>query len=315
MSKQETPKSCGPTQRFRGMMPIMATAVTPSGSVDEASQRRIVQYCLQCGAVAIGHFGIASEFHKISHRDRHRLIELIIDEVDNRVPVFIGVTSPGTRISTDYAREAEALGAELIMSALPSMVAPEPDAALAYFDALSQATALPIIIQDTPSTSSTLTVDLMWRMARQIERIEHVKAEGTGFLQKTAELLRRSKGQLSVIGGAGGRHLIHLLRLGVTAFMTGTEALELHGGAVTAYLNGDEDQAAELYFTRILPYLEFYWDYSEELLKLMLHERGVIDCPDVIAPRASAPVGDAERRELNWVLDRIGWRKSWPRDW
>ena len=301
-----------PSRRFRGMMPIMPTAVTPTGELDEASQRRVVQYCLKCGAVAIGHFGIASEYHKIANRDRRRLIELIVDEVAGRVPVFIGVTSPSVDISLAYAREAQQLGAEMIMASLPDVDVPDGDGALAFYAALSRATSLPIIIQDTPASSATLTAELLWRMAREIDRIEHVKAEGKSFLAQTARLVQLSGGTLSVIGGAGGRHLVHLLRLGVTAFMTGTEALELHGAAVEAYLKGDHDRSSDIYFQQILPYLQFYLDYPEELLKSMLHARGVIDCPQVIAPPASARMTDVERREFDWILDRIGWRKTWP---
>ena len=55
---------------FHGMMLILPTAITPDGRIDEKSQRRLVQYALQCGAVAIRHFGFASEFHKISYGDR-----------------------------------------------------------------------------------------------------------------------------------------------------------------------------------------------------------------------------------------------------
>lgn len=297
--------------RFRGMMPIMPTAITTNGSLDEESQRRIVQYCIEGNAAAIGHFGIASEFHKISHHDRRRLTELIIEEVAGRVPVFIGVTSPAVNISLDYARQAEQQGANLILSALPWMDVPEPDAACAYFAALARVTSLPIIVQDTPASSATLTAERLWRMSNEIERIEHVKAEGNDFLAKSAALLQLSQGTLSVIGGAGGRHLIHLLRLGVTALMTGTEALELHGEAVSAFLNGDEPRAARIYFQQILPYLEFYLDYPEELLKWMLHQRGIIECPDVILPRGCAPMSDVQRREFQWVLDQIGWRKTW----
>jgi hypothetical protein len=56
----------------------------------------------------------------------------------------------------------------------------------------------------------------------------------------------------------------------------------------------------------------FYADYSEELLKHLLHLRGVIDCPNVIAPRANPPMSETEWRELDWVLDRIGYKKHWP---
>ncbi len=297
---------------FVGMMPIMPTAVTEQGTLDESSQRRLVQYCLKCGAVAIGHFGIASEFHKVSESDRRRLTEMIVDETAGAAPVFIGVTAPGVRTALDYAREAEQLGADLILAALPYVDLPDTAGAYDYYAALADATALPIIVQDTPASSGILTADLLWRMVQEIPGVQHVKAEGKNFLTKTADLLRLSGGDISVIGGAGGRHLLHLLRLGVTAFMTGTEALELHAGALNAYLNGDPECAAQIYIEQILPYLEFYLDYPEELLKVMLHQRGVIDCPDVLAPPAAAAMSDVERAELDWVLDRIGWRKQWP---
>ncbi len=299
-------------QFIRGMMPIMPTAITQQATIDETSQRRLVQYCLQCGAVAIGHFGIASEFHKIPDHARRQLTEIIVEETAGRAPVFMGVTAPGVGTSLNYARQAEDLGADLIMAALPYVDLPNADGAFDYYAALSEATSLPIIIQDTPASSSILTADLLWRMDQEIPGVQHVKAEGKNFLAKTAKLLELSDGNISVIGGAGGRHLLHLLRLGVTAFMTGTEALDLHGAAVSAHLAGETERAAKIYFDQILPYLEFYLDYPEELLKSMLHERGVIDCPDVLAPPASVPMSEVERAEFAWVLDRIGWRIQWP---
>ena len=92
MTTSETTKT--PRPPFRGMTPILPTAITESGDLDQASQRRLVQYALKCGAVAIGHFGFASEFFKIPDVDPRRLIEVIVDEVNGRVPVFIGVTAP-----------------------------------------------------------------------------------------------------------------------------------------------------------------------------------------------------------------------------
>ncbi|WP_339910959.1 dihydrodipicolinate synthase family protein [Symmachiella dynata] len=297
---------------LRGMMPILPTAITREGAIDEASQRRLVQYCLKCGAVAIGHFGIASEFHKIPDHARQSLTEMIVDEVAGRVPVFLGVTAPGVGTSLNYARQAEQLGADMIMAALPYVDLPDAEGAFECYASLSEATTLPIIIQDTPASSSILTAQLLWRMDQEIAGVQHVKAEGKNFVTKTAQLLELSGGTISVIGGAGGKHLLHLLRLGVTAFMTGTEALDLHAAAVHTHLEGETEQAAKIYVEQILPYLQFYLDYSEELLKTMLHERGVIDCPDVLAPPAAPAMSAVEQAELDWILDRIGWRKRWP---
>ena len=294
---------------FKGMMPIMPTAITESCELDEASQRRVIRYCLDCGATAIGHFGYASEFHKIADRQRRRLIEVIVGEVAGRVPVFIGVTATAVHIAVQYAKEAESLGANLVMATLPYVNVPGPDGAFAYYAELSDATSLPIIVQDAGHCSGVLSADLMLRMFDEIEHVHYVKAEGTNFLAKTAALIEGGQGRLPVIGGAGGKHLIHMLRLGVTAFMTGTEALDLHGAVVSAFLDGNEVQAAEIYYGKVLPYLEFYLDYSSELLKAMLHRRGLLACPKVIPPSGTAPMSKVEWREFEWVLDRIGFAK------
>ncbi len=163
----------GPSRSFRGMMPILPTAVTPNGLLDESSQRRLVDYCLEHQAVAIGHFGIASEYHKVSDRDRTRLIRLIVKHVAGRVPVFIGVTAPGVGIAVNYAKEAQQLGADLIMAALPTVNVPDPDGACEYYGAIADAVSLPIIVQDTPASSSILTAELLRRMVREIPGVQH----------------------------------------------------------------------------------------------------------------------------------------------
>ncbi|HEO71557.1 MAG TPA: dihydrodipicolinate synthase family protein, partial [Candidatus Hydrogenedentes bacterium] len=152
---------------FRGMMPLMPTAVNESGALDEISQRRVIEYCLQCGAVAIGHFGYASEFHKVSGAQRRRLIELIVETVDGRAPVFIGVTAPAVHMTVEFAKEAQDLGADLLMATLPYVDVPDAEGAFRYYAAISNAADLPIIIQDAGHSSHILTAGLLLRMYRE----------------------------------------------------------------------------------------------------------------------------------------------------
>ncbi len=295
---------------FRGMMPILPTTITESGQIDETSQRRLVQYCLACGAAAIGHFGFASEFFKLSDADRRRITEIVVDETAGRVPVFIGVTAASDRIAVEYAKQAESLGADLLMAAIPYVSVPDQDGVYDYYRQVAEATSLPVIVQDTPLSAAMLSPDMVFRMFTEIENIQYIKAEGTDFLAKSARLMELSEGRMPVIGGFGGKHMIHMLRVGVTSFMTGTEMLDLHAAVLKAYLAGEEEAAAKLYFERLLPYFVFYDTYSEELLKQMLHMRGIIDCAKIIPPaRASRPMSQVEWDEFRWVLDRIGFEK------
>lgn len=299
---------------FRGMMPIMATPVDNNYKVDIVSQRRHVDYCIQCGAVAVGHFAHASEFKKISDADRSHLLEVVVDQVKGRVPFFAGVTGKTSAETIKYAKEAEKKGADIIMTSLPYVDQPDQAGTLTMFKDLASAVTTPIIIQDTGRTAHILTPDLVMQIARQTGQIHSVKAESADFLTKTSQLLEQFDGTMQVIGGAGGKHMISLLRLGVTAFMTGTEAVEFHTAAVAAYLRGDEKKAAFIYYNKILPYFMFYaagnWKRN---LKMMLHMRGIIDTPNMLQPDDTEPAyGKIVMDEYLWTLENIGWNKKWP---
>lgn len=301
-----------PLPPFRGMMPILPTAITESGDMDEPSTRRLVEYCIKCGAVAIGHLGGASEFSKVADDDRRKLIKMVVDQAKGRVPVFIGATAPATRAAVNYAKEAEDLGANMLMVGIPYTFPPSAAEVWDYYAAISDAVSLPIMVQDTPNSNAILTVDYIGKMYDEMKNIQLVKAEGTGFLTKTKALMERFEGRMAVIGGAGGLHMIHLLRLGVTAFITGTEALDLHASVVHTYLDGDEDAAARIYFERLLPYLMFYRDHNRELLKEILFRRGIIDCPKVIPPVGKSRMTPVEWQEFDWIMERIGLTNKWP---
>jgi len=298
---------------FRGMMPILPTPVSADGELDGPSLRRLVQYALKCGAVAIGHLGGASEYQKVADDQRVRITEVVVAEAAGRVPVFIGVAAPAIRTALQYARQAERIGADLLMAGVPWVEVPDSRGVFDYYRALSDAVSLPIIVQDTSLSDAVLTPDFMLRLATEVEHCRYAKLEGSRFLNKIAAVQEAVGERMQVIGGAGGKHLIHMLRLGVTAYMTGTEALDIHGAVVRAYLEGDEDEAARIYYERLLPYLMFYMEYNRELLKGMLHRRGVMDCPAVIPPGRSSVMSEIERREFEWVLARIGFdRQHWP---
>lgn len=287
-------------------MPILPTPITPDQRIDEASLHSLVRYCLDCGAAAIGHFGFASEFFKLGEAQREQVSRVVIEAVGGRVPVFLGVTAPSDTLAVSYAEKAHALGADMLMAAIPYVNVPDTRGMCDYYRRLADATPLPIILQDTPTSAPMLTAEVAQKLADELPTVQYIKAEGNDFLTKSAGIMERCGERLPVIGGFGGKFMIHMLRLGVTSFMTGTEALDLHNAVIRTFLSGDEEAAAKLYFERLLPYFVFYDMHPEQLLKQMLQQRGVISHPDIIHPRAAQPMSDVQQREFAWVLKRVG---------
>src|ERR1700752_5530646 len=73
--------------QLEGVYPILNTTFHDDGSLDLASQARLVNHLLEAGAHGLGLFGNASEGYALSVDERRRLLTLITREVNERIPL------------------------------------------------------------------------------------------------------------------------------------------------------------------------------------------------------------------------------------
>lgn len=290
---------------FKGMMPILPSVLHEDGSPDLEAQGRLVEYVISCGAVAVGHMAGASEYYKISEYDRGPMIRALADQVGGRVPVFIGTTDVARKTALRQAEEAADQGADLIMVCSPIVGNMSENDLLRYYEDVGKATELPVIMQDTGASSGKYSADFMLRAIDRVPNIGYVKAEGVNCLPKAKRLIETLDGEVQVIGGSGGFEMPTLLRLGVTAFMTGTECVDVHDDCIRTFFAGEEEKAEQLYHLTILSYLRFFTVESRFALKHMLCRRGVLDNTVLPFPVEAAEPDPFLVAELDRTLDRI----------
>ncbi len=287
-----------------GMTPILPTLVKEDGTPDLEAQGRVVDYLLQCGAVAIGHMGGASEYMKVSEYDRAAYLDALIQQVGGRAKVFIGVTDIARRTMLRRAEYAQKIGADMIMCCSPVGVRFSRNDMLQLYEELGRAVTLPLIVQDVGDSAPVFTADMILEVIGRVPTVGYVKSEGIDFYPKACQLLHDAGDTVQVIGGSAGYAMPSLLRLGIRAFMTGTECLDVHADVVNAHLRGEIDRAETLYENTMLPYLYFYnqnWPYY---LKYMLMRRGVLPAVRPNFPEEITP-SPALTAELDRVLERI----------
>jgi len=261
---------------FRGQMPILPTTIHEDGSLDLDSLRNVVDYCMDNNAAAIGHLGGASEYFKVGAKQREEIISTVVERVNGRAPVFIGTTDLSLADSLENARIAQKLGADLLMVCSPIFGKMKQDRLFDYYKAVADVCDLPIIVQDTGASSACYDAEFILRLGEAIPTCLYAKAEGDGFLEKTQALIAGAGDRMQIIGGAAGFHMIQLLRLGVTAYMTGTEAAEIHNDVIFRWLRGDREGAMDVYYARLLPYLALFNMNNRFFLKYMLYKRGIL---------------------------------------
>lgn len=291
--------------QIKGMMPILPTLVDAAGEPDLKAQGRVVEYLIESGAVAIGHMCGASEYGKVSEYDRDPILRTLDEQVAGRVPIFIGTTDYTHKTSLKRAEAAKAQGASMIMVCSPPAGVLTREDLIRYYEDVGSVTDLPIIVQDTGASSGRYTADTILEICDRVKTVGYVKSEGINCLPKTKELLNAFGGSIQIIGGSAGYAMPTLLRLGITAFMTGTECTDVHNDVIQAYFAGDEKKADMLYHMTILSYLYFYVQNNRYFLKYMLKRRGLIDEVYLPFPNENGVPDPFITAELDRTLDRI----------
>ena len=267
------------------MYPIVNTTFHADGSLDVDSQLRLVEYLMESGAHGLGLFGNASEGYALGEDERRELLIAIARQVAGRVPLVVSTGATGTELAVRAAKTAQDLGAQMLMVLPPYYLKPGADGILYYFDAISKAIQIPIMVQDAPLMSGvTMPAALLARMARDIEHVRLVKVEAPPTAPKFTQTLE-SKPPITLFGGLNGNFLIEEYDRGSRGVMPGSDMIPQFVRIWAALEAGRRAQAwAE--FTRILPLIRFQLQpgLGVSAMKHNLVARGVIACAAVRHP-------------------------------
>ena len=245
------------TQPLCGVYPIANTPFHDDGSVDFESQDRLIDYLLDQGAHGLGLFGNASEGYTLSSSERIELMKRIAKRVNGRVPLVASSGHTGTDAAVELSKEIEDLGADCLMVLPPYFLKTDGDGLLHYFNAISKAVSIPIMVQDAPlMTQVAMPPALLARMGREIENVKYVKVEAPPTPSKFTAVARQAAGSLTLFGGLNCQFFIEEWQRGARGQMPGSDRTRDLVDIWNHLESGDLDAAWAL-FTRVLPLLRF----------------------------------------------------------
>ena len=244
-------------KNLSGVYPIATTPFHSDGSVDFDSQDRLIDYLLDQGAHGLGLFGNASEGYTLSASERIELMRRIAKRVNGRVPLVASSGHTGTDAAVELSKEMEDLGADCLMVLPPYFLKTDGDGLLHYFNAISNAVNIPIMVQDAPlMTQVAMPPALLARMGREIENVKYVKVEAPPTPSKFTAIAKLAAGSLTLFGGLNCQFFIEEWRRGARGQMPGSDRTRDLVGIWNQLESGELDAAWAL-FTRILPLLRF----------------------------------------------------------
>ncbi|WP_420398548.1 dihydrodipicolinate synthase family protein [Marinovum algicola] len=234
-------------QPLTGILPVAPTPFHADGAIDTEGMTRVLDCMIDQGVDAICILANYSEQFVLSDEERATLTRFSLEHVAGRVPVIVTTSHFSTQVVVDRAREAEALGAAMLMMMPPYHgvgLVPGEAAIFEHFAAASDAVSIPIMVQDAPLSGATLPVPLLVRMAKEIENVSYFKMETPFAADKLAALIEA--GGEHIVGPFDGEEAVTLLAdldAGCTGTMTSALQPELIRPIVTEYRAGNVDAA------------------------------------------------------------------------
>jgi len=281
---------------LEGVFPILATTFHDDGSLDQASQTKLVHHLVAQGAHGLGLFGNASEGYALSDAERITLLKLVRDATN--LPLVVSTGHSGTGLAAELSRKAEDLGADALMVLPPSFMKTDADGLMFYYETISKAVNIPIMVQDAPlMTQVAMPASLLAKMGRHIEHVEYAKVEAPPTAPKIGALE-----DITAFGGLNGNFFIEEYQRGARGMMPGSDMTDSFVSVWKSLESGDRPAAWKT-FTRILPLIRFELQpgLGVSAMKHNLKAAGVIASSHVRHPTGT--VDKIGLAELDFLCD------------
>ncbi len=181
------------TQSWAGCHVPIITPFKDDLSIDETGLRRLVNYYIEeVGCDGLVPCGTTGESPTLDNREHSRVIEIVVDETGGRVPVIAGTGSNSTKEAIEMTKHAEGIGASASLQVCPYYNRPTQDGLLRHFEAIANATKLPLFIYNIPSRSARLIEAKTMIALSKIDNIVGMK-DACGDLTTTMEIIRATR--------------------------------------------------------------------------------------------------------------------------
>ena len=137
--------------RPTGSWVAMPTPYNADGSIDFGGFKTLIDRQIQYGTSELFLMGSAGENTMLALDERREIVRRIVKMTKGRIPVFFGSTLPTTDASVEFAKFAEAEGADGLIFTVPAYLLPPQAAVLDYFRACMGAVQIPVGVYNNPT--------------------------------------------------------------------------------------------------------------------------------------------------------------------
>jgi 4-hydroxy-tetrahydrodipicolinate synthase len=134
---------------FKGLFPATVLPMTQDAQIDEPALRHYMRHLAKTTIHGVAINVDTGEAAHLSHEERTRVIEIVVDEIGDRLPVIAGLPAQYTAQAVAYGRDYKAAGASalLVFPVSAYQGTPlDPELVVRYHAAVGDGVGLPLVL-------------------------------------------------------------------------------------------------------------------------------------------------------------------------
>lgn len=197
---------------FTGAGVAIVTPMNPDESINFDRLGQIIDNQIENGTDAIVICGTTGESATMTDQEHVDCIEYAVKRVNDRVPVIAGAGSNHTSYAVWMSKEAKRVGADALLHVTPYYNKTSQTGLIRHFNAVADATDLPIILYNVPSRTGVNITPATYRELAKHPNIVAAK-EASGNISQIAQIAQACGDELDLYSGNDDQ-IVPLLSLG-----------------------------------------------------------------------------------------------------
>ena len=197
---------------FTGAGVAIVTPMNPDESINFDRLGQIIDNQIENGTDAIVICGTTGESATMTDQEHVDCIEYAVKRVNGRVPVIAGAGSNHTSYAVWMSKEAKRVGADALLHVTPYYNKTSQTGLIRHFNAVADATDLPIILYNVPSRTGVNITPATYRELAKHPNIVAAK-EASGNISQIAQIAQACVDELDLYSGNDDQ-IVPLLSLG-----------------------------------------------------------------------------------------------------
>lgn len=263
--------------KFRGTGVAMITPFHKQGTIDFTALERLIEYLIANGVNYLVVQGTTAETSTLNREEKNALAQFVVDIVNKRVPLVIGIGGNSTQEVINTIRLNSLDGYDAILSVTPYYNKPQQRGLYLHYKSIATVSPLPIILYNVPSrTSVNMKPEITLQLAHEFDNIIGVK-EASGNIEQIIDIIRNKPSDFLVISGDD---LLTLPLLGMGAdgviSVIANAVPKLFSDMVALGMKGDMKKAREIHFKLVEFTKSIFADGNPSGIKAALEMIGII---------------------------------------